>query len=313
MMKSVIHCEAGSELLCKSRDQRGVLSFSGPNQGLKARRCAFTLIELLAVFAIIAIVSAILLPALAKAKSRALANQCVCNMKQLQLSWEMYCGDNNGKLPPNGYPGFGSGVITNSWITGNAQLGTTPVNIEAGLLYQYGKLAKIYACPANRLRLPIMPADVKWWSSHGRADVVVGALEPQTRTVSMMIDCGGFNRSTQPGDVISVQGASFHTLANVSQIKNPPPVRKIVFVDENEYSVDDGCFSIPPAGSGINEWWSLPGSRHNNGCTFSFADGHAELWKWHGTAVLNFPPNYQTADNSDDLSRVQAGMVLNGS
>jgi prepilin-type processing-associated H-X9-DG protein len=87
---------------------------------------------------------------------------------------------------------------------------------------------------------------------------------------------------------------------------NPQPNQMIVFVDENEYSVDDGDFAIYPAGSGQKQWWNLPGNRHGNGTTWSFADGHAEHWKWHGTAVLTFTGYYQAADSSDDLARVQA-------
>ena len=86
----------------------------------------------------------------------------------------------------------------------------------------------------------------------------------------------------------------------------------IVFVDENEYSVDDGDFAMYPTGSGNNQWWNLPGNRHNRGTTWSFADGHAEYWKWHGASVLTFVKYYQDADpvsgpgSSDDLARVQA-------
>jgi len=80
-----------------------------------------------------------------------------------------------------------------------------------------------------------------------------------------------------------------------------------VFVDENEYSVDDGDFATAVVGGPhAGTWWNLPGSRHGNGTTWSFADGHAEVWKWHGTAVLKFVGYYQGADSSDDLARVQA-------
>ena len=80
-----------------------------------------------------------------------------------------------------------------------------------------------------------------------------------------------------------------------------------VFADENEYSVDDGEFVVAvPGGLHDGTWWNLPGSRHNKGNTWSFADGHVEYWKWHGTAVLTFPGYYQAADSSDDLARVQA-------
>jgi prepilin-type processing-associated H-X9-DG protein len=86
------------------------------------------------------------------------------------------------------------------------------------------------------------------------------------------------------------------------------PEQKIKFGScENEYSVDDGCLGIYPASSGVKLWWNLPGSRHNHGCTFSFADGHSEPWKWHGSAVLVYTSYDQPADNSDDLPRTQAG------
>jgi prepilin-type processing-associated H-X9-DG protein len=83
--------------------------------------------------------------------------------------------------------------------------------------------------------------------------------------------------------------------------------KMIVFADENEFSVDDGDFATAvPGGPHDGQWWNYPGSRHNKGTTWSYADGHAEYWKWHGTAVLTFTGYYKAADTSDDLSRVQA-------
>ena len=88
--------------------------------------------------------------------------------------------------------------------------------------------------------------------------------------------------------------------------------QKIVFVDENESSVGDGAFGINLVNSGLDAWWNLPGSRHNKGCIFSFADGHAEYWKWHGGDVLTYVGIEQAAapaGTSDDLPRVQAGTI----
>jgi prepilin-type N-terminal cleavage/methylation domain-containing protein/prepilin-type processing-associated H-X9-DG protein len=308
-MKTLIHNDAGFGVADKKPHDKELFSVTiGLTHGVKARRRGFTLIELLVVIAIIAILAAMLLPALARAKDAAKQTQCLSNLKQLQLCWQMYCGDNNEFLPPNS-----SGTYTNSWIDGSAQTDTTPKNIGEGCLWPYNKSAAIYACPSNLRQIPITTvADALYWGAP------VGTPKPQTRTCSIDFACGGFT-----GDVL-VEGSlyqngsvSFHFLGKTSSIINPGSSRKIVFVDENEYSVDDGCFAIYPTGSGINEWWNLPGSRHDHGGIFSFADGHVEYWKWHGTVVLNpagsaYTP-YIPADSSDDLPRVQAGTVLNGS
>ena len=134
-------------------------------------------------------------------------------------------------------------------------------------------------------------------------------MVPQTRTCSIEFSCGGYSANVPPGGVYTRNGASVQLLVKASQIINPLPSRKMVFVDENEISVDDGCFAIYPASSGVKLWWNLPGSRHSHGATFSFADGHEEFWKWHGTAVLTYTGPDQPADNSDDLPRVQTGTV----
>jgi prepilin-type N-terminal cleavage/methylation domain-containing protein/prepilin-type processing-associated H-X9-DG protein len=274
-----------------------ILPSSGLTHGVKARRGAFTLIELLVVIAIIAILAALLLPALAKAKEQSRATQCLSNMKQLQLCWQMYLGDNNDYMPPNETP-----ATTFSWILGWAPTDVLPNNIEAGLLYQYNTSVKIYVCPSDPLKIPVTSA-----SDAIKLGVPVGTLVPQTRTASIEFACGGYSSGTPPGGIYTRNGASVQLLVKASQILNPLPPRKMVFVDENELSVDDGCFAVYPASSGVKLWWNLPGSRHSHGCIFSFADGHAEYWKWHGTAVLTYTGPDEPADNSDDLPRVQTG------
>jgi hypothetical protein len=211
----------------------------------------------------------------------------------------MYCDDNNDHMPPNG-----TQAMASSWVDGSAQSDTTPIFVEAGLLYQYNKSYAIYACPANQRRLPIATsADALYWHAP------IGTPEPMPRTCSINITLGGFSSSTQPGGTFTRNGATITTLAKITQMvpPYPAPVQMLAFVDENEFSLEDGCFAVYPPSSGVNEWWNLAGNRHNGCCTFSFADSHAEVWKWHGTSVLAFRSFDQPGDSSDDLPRVQRG------
>jgi prepilin-type N-terminal cleavage/methylation domain-containing protein/prepilin-type processing-associated H-X9-DG protein len=263
----------------------------------KGRRAGFTLVELLVVIAMIAMLAVIQVPALTGTKVNSKTAQCLSNMKQLQLCWQMYANDNNDCLPLNGPPsvsGPGGNGSPNSWIQGNAQSDPQTPYIPNGVLYPYNKTLSIYACPANTRQITFPANPPIYWSRW---------QGPQARTVSINYPLGGF---TATGGDLLLTGV--RPVLKYSQIcsPNPEPGKMFVFVDENEFSVDDGAFFIDPAGSGQNRWWNLPGSRHNKGTTWSFADGHVEYWKWHGTAVLTFTGYYRAADSSDDLARVQA-------
>ena len=277
--------------------------------GVEARRRAFTLIELLVVIAIIAILAAMLLPALNAAKQRASATQCLSNQKQMQLCYHMYVNDNDDYLPFNA---VGPGVAF-AWITNTANVDVTFDGIWAGVLWQYNKNRLIYICPANTRTIATPSGEVlKARQDYNDPNISIGTLLPQIRTCSVNYPLGGTSAASP-----EVGGLLLNNVRSVGKFTqmiapNPNPAQMFVFVDENKYSVDDGAFAMYPAGSGINEWWNMPGSRHNNrGCLFSFADGHAELWTWHGSVVPaqennpNYAP-YTPADGSDDLARVQA-------
>jgi prepilin-type N-terminal cleavage/methylation domain-containing protein/prepilin-type processing-associated H-X9-DG protein len=284
-------------------------AFDGLTAGVKAQR-AFTLIELLVVIAIIAILAAIMLPVLDKAKQRAVTAQCLNNMKQLQTAYRMYVDDNNDWLPWNGVGGSPGGV--NSWITNNdAQSTVIYQGIRNGVLYQYNQSITLYNCPANLRKLPTPGSQVlEARKETGYPGILAGSPLPQTRTCSINYPLGGYTASSTGAGALLATGV--HAINKYTKMitPNPTPPQMIVFCDENKYSVDDGDFAMYPAGSGQNEWWNMPGSRHQNGTTWSFADGHCEYWRWHGGVVPagenSYPGPYTPADSSDDLARVQA-------
>jgi prepilin-type N-terminal cleavage/methylation domain-containing protein/prepilin-type processing-associated H-X9-DG protein len=216
-------------------------------------RDAFTLIELLVVIAIIAILAGLLLPALGRAKAKGLQIACLNNYRQLQLCWLMYIDDYQGQLPPNAtLPGGGrAGWIATAatWIHGNAWTDTTSSNIENGVLFPYNRSAKIYKCPSDRSTV----------RDEGKI--------PRFRSVAMNMF---MNHIPESGD-----RTSWHAY---SQIKDPPPSKAFVFIDEHENSIDNARFALRPRGDWV--WIDFPAARHNNGCMLSFADGHSELWRW---------------------------------
>jgi len=222
------------------------------------RRGGFTLIELLVVIAVIAILAALLLPALRKAKERAQAIGCMSNERQLTIAWIMYAGDNGDNMVPN------KGKSPNTWVAGWLDWGTSQDNIDTelligtnALLSPYVKSVDVYKCPADKYRSPQNPG-------------------PRIRSVAMNAAMGGSaNFANQ------IAGRTYRNLEKMAQLTKPGPVDTWVIVDEHPDSINDAVFQSKAARFVANAiWQDLPASYHNGGCGFSFADGHAEVKKW---------------------------------
>jgi prepilin-type processing-associated H-X9-DG protein/prepilin-type N-terminal cleavage/methylation domain-containing protein len=232
-----------------------------PSQPPSIGTAGFTLIELLVVVGIIAVLIAVLLPALSRAKQFALSVVCLDHLKQLQTCWLMYANDHDGTLPPNlsvydlstGKPIPGLDLRM-TWCAGDVRADVNTVNIENGYLFPYNRSTAIYRCPADKAR-------------------VAGSYVRHTRSYNMSQSVTGISFGAVLG--------SIPTFQKLTQIRKPDPADLFVFIGVHEEGIADSLFGIPvPGGSYDGMWFDLPAGRHNDGGNLSFADGHVEHWRW---------------------------------
>jgi prepilin-type N-terminal cleavage/methylation domain-containing protein len=247
----------------------------------------FTLIELLTVIATIAILAALLLPILGRAKIKAQRTTCLSNLRQLGFSWLMYRDENNDYLtesyPVNNPEVWVQGDMTKLDEAGNADL------IRKGKLYPYNQTVPIYHCPADQ------------------GVTINGQVVQTVRSYSMNCFMGARDPNVGPIPSTATSENSIPFYSKYAEI--PRPEQMWVLLEQDERSIDDGFFVTDPA-AGI--WFDLPAMsdhRHNFSYSLSFADGHSDIWRYRDSRTYQVSVNKTEQPGNADLEHLARATV----
>src|SRR5213083_50703 len=229
----------------------------------------FTLIELLVVIAIIAILAALLFPAVAKAKQQAQRIKCLNNQRQLAITWMLYSTDNNDVLVPNGAQQPGSGQREILWVLGDYHSFLSAFTNEIYLLdpkyaafARYLKTKAVYKCPSDSTTYVL---------NQGRP-------VPQIRSYSL-------NVYLAPRAGVSQHISSRYRVFGKST-DIPTPANTFTFMDVTPQNLCTPAFIVLMPGRANDQFFHFPATHHQRGGVLSFADGHSESHRWRDPRTI---------------------------
>ena len=242
----------------------------------KGRWGGFTLIELLVVIAIIALLLAILVPALNKAKELGKRAVCLNHTRQLTLAWRLYADGYDGKIPQSDVD---KESATYGWVARKASTSVDNkitdkdkiASIEKGVMFPYTDFVSMYRCPS--------------------------AKKGEFRSYSIVSSMNAYKKGN------NTQGSIYTDLAKITNSSD-----MIVFICEGAIGKNDNSFSVIYNKA---KWGDLPPLSHNNGTALSFVDGHSESWVWQDRNTILLSEGKITGKNQSgnpDLERVQRGI-----
>ena len=236
---------------------------------MKKKVKGFTLIELLVVIAIIAILMAILMPTLNRAREQGRRAACLSNLKQLTLGWLMYADDNDSEImngdagdtternrTGNMPPWIGKCWADDYETGGQLPEDTQIAEIRSGAMWPYVREVKLFSCPTGT-----------------RGELVTYAAMDSVRGLA--------RTGTANGTTGTRVGKTVLWLTRTTEIVVPGPAYRMVYIDEGWVTPDS--FAVYYNES---QWWDDPPVRHGDGTNVSLADGHVEYWKWDGSDTI---------------------------